>query len=167
MKKVKNWFVAILILVMVLAVYYYFTLPAINIHSAGTWMCLLFLVAVITAVLAFRKYKKDYKNSSIPITPVELVKSMKILKVGIGLFVLILAIYIVGSILSSPIVNASKYQKLLTVEEGEFSKDVEQVNYNTIPLLDKDSARLLGNRKMGSMVDMVISRLSAKDTNAA
>lgn len=155
MKKVKNWFVAILILVMVLAVYYYFTLPAINIHSAGTWMCLLFLVAVITAVLAFRKYKKDYKNSSIPITLVELVKSMKILKVGIGLFVLILAIYIVGSILSSPIVNASKYQKLLTVEEGEFSKDVEQVNYNTIPLLDKDSARLLGNRKMGSMVDMV------------
>ena len=32
---------------------------------------------------------------------------------------------------------------------------IQQTNYNTIPLLDKDSAELLGNRKMGSMVDMV------------
>ena len=29
------------------------------------------------------------------------------------------------------------------------------MDYNTIPLLDKDSAALLGNRKMGSLVDMV------------
>ena len=155
MKKLKTWLTAMLAAVIVLGVYYYFTLPAINIHSSGFWMCLLFLVALVTAVLALRKYKKDYKNISIPITPIELVKSMKILKVGIGIFVLTLVVYIAGSILSSLIVNASKYQKLLTVEEGDFTKDVEQVDYNTIPLLDKDSAELLGNRKMGSMVDMV------------
>ena len=29
------------------------------------------------------------------------------------------------------------------------------MDYNTIPILDKDSAALLGDRKMGSMVDMV------------
>ena len=155
MKKLKTWLTAMLAAVIVLGVYYYFTLPAINIHSSGFWMCLLFLVALVTAVLALRKYKKDYKNISIPITPIELVKGMKILKVGIGIFVLTLVVYIAGSILSSLIVNASKYQKLLTVEEGDFTKDVEQVDYNTIPLLDKDSAELLGNRKMGSMVDMV------------
>ena len=43
----------------------------------------------------------------------------------------------------------------MDVQERDFAKDISQVDYNTIPILDKDSAALLGNRKMGSMVDMV------------
>ena len=60
-----------------------------------------------------------------------------------------------GSVLSSPIVNAAKYQKLLSVQSGNFTSDIKEVDFRTIPLLDKSSAQLLGNRKMGSMVDMV------------
>ena len=73
------------------------------------------------------------------------------------LFVLlgVVLIYGVGTLLSSPIVNAKKYQKLLTVKDGEFTKDIEELSFDQIPLLDKDSATILGNRKMGSMVDMV------------
>ena len=71
------------------------------------------------------------------------------------MFLLTAVLFLAGSILSSPIVNASRYQKLLTVENSDFSKDIKEVSYNTIPLLDKSSAELLGNRKMGSMVDMV------------
>ena len=43
----------------------------------------------------------------------------------------------------------------MAVENGEFSKDIEELSFDQIPLLDKDSAEILGNRKMGSMVDMV------------
>lgn len=57
--------------------------------------------------------------------------------------------------MSSPFFNAAKYQRLLTIEEREFTDDIKEVDYKTIPLLDRDSASLLGNRKMGSMVDMV------------
>ncbi len=64
-------------------------------------------------------------------------------------------IFIFGSVLSSPVVNAGKYQRLLAIEEREFTEDIKEVDYHTIPLLDKDSAALLGDRKMGSMVDMV------------
>ena len=49
--------------------------------------------------------------------------------------------------MSSPIVNAKKYQQLLTVQERDFTTDISEVDYNTIPILDKDSAALLGNRK--------------------
>ena len=45
-------------------------------------------------------------------------------------------------------------QKLMAVENGEFSKDIEELSFDQIPLLDR-SAEILGNRKMGSMVDMV------------
>ena len=72
------------------------------------------------------------------------------------------AVYFIGSILSSPIVNAKKYQKLMKVEQGNFTEDVEELSFDKIPLLDRDTAALLGDRKMGSMVDMV-SQFEADD----
>lgn len=71
------------------------------------------------------------------------------------------AVYLLGTLLSSPVVNAKKYQKLMTVKEG-ICKDVEELSFDKIPLLDKDTAALLGDRKMGSMVDMV-SQFEADD----
>ena len=50
----------------------------------------------------------------------------------------------------------------MEVEEGEFTEDVEEISFDQIPLLDKDSAEILGDRKMGSMVDMV-SQFEADD----
>ena len=41
------------------------------------------------------------------------------------------------------------------MEERDFTADIKEVDFNTIPLLDRDSAAILGSRKMGSMVDMV------------
>lgn len=45
----------------------------------------------------------------------------------------------------------------VAVESGreKFTEDIKEADYKTIPLLDKSSASILGNRKMGSMVDMV------------
>ncbi len=82
-------------------------------------------------------------------------KEKKSVKLVLGLFAAVLLVYLIGAVLSSPIVNARKYQKLLEPENRDFTEDIKEVNYNQIPLLDKDSAELLGNRKMGSMVDMV------------
>ena len=48
------------------------------------------------------------------------------------------------------------------MEERNFTDDVREVDYSTIPLLDKDSATLLGDRKMGSLVEMV-SQFEAAD----
>lgn len=154
-KKTKTIIGITVIAVIALGIYYYLALPAINIHSTGFWKCVLFIIGVVTAVLSVRKFRKDYTQVTIKITPIELIKSMKVLKRGLIVFGIVFAVYLIGGVLSSPIINASKYQKLLTVQESDFTEDIAQVDYNTIPLLDKDSAELLGNRKMGSMVDMV------------
>ena len=71
------------------------------------------------------------------------------------LFLLLLVVYGIGTLLSSPVINAKQYQQLMTVETRNFSEDIEEADYRSIPLLDKDSAALLGDRKMGSLVDMV------------
>lgn len=153
MKKKAKWkFIVFLLVILAIAVFYYVTLPAINIHSKGTWGFLFVTLGVLIALYAIRKLGKVGQFH----TTIELSKAFeyKGLKLGIGLFVGLVVVYLLGTILSSPIINAKKYQSLLTVKEGEFTEDIQQISYNQIPLLDKDSAALLGNRKMGSLVDL-------------
>ena len=144
MKKSSKKLIGILIVILLACIYYYVTIPAINIHSSEFWI---FIILLIVALLVYYIWKRRLGKDEI--------KQSKVVK-GI-LFVLlgVVLIYGVGTLLSSPIVNAKKYQKLLTVKDGEFTKDIEELSFDQIPLLDKDSATILGNRKMGSMVDMV------------
>ena len=141
--KGKIKILSVILLLLVAGVYYYVTLPAVNIHATGFWTFIISLIVICMAYYVLRK--------KIPLTEL---KQSKTLKVMLGVLLLVVVVYLGGSILSSPIVNAGKYQKLLTVDNGEFTTDVQEVSYNQIPLLDKESASLLGNRKMGSMIDM-------------
>ncbi len=144
MKKTKLKIIAVLAVVILAAGYYYAALPALNLHSSDLWMFLIILMLFVAAVYIFRKRPTRYE-----------LKKLKGFQVIIGILLLLVLVYLIGSLLSSPIVNAKKYQKLLDVKDGEFTKDIEELSFDQIPLLDRDSATILGNRKMGSMVDMV------------
>ncbi|HJA94052.1 MAG TPA: CvpA family protein [Candidatus Eisenbergiella merdipullorum] len=135
-------------------VYYYITLPAINIHSSGFWFFLLGAIAVAAAVYVLRKAGKEIFTSGMASVHFSLKEFPAVKWLGI-LFLLLLAVYGIGTLLSSPVINAKKYQQLMTVETRNFSEDITEADYRSIPLLDKDSAALLGDRKMGSLVDMV------------
>lgn len=144
MKKGKWKGIAILAVLVLAAVYYYVALPALNLHSSDLWMFL--ILVVILAAFFYLKKKKPARHEW---------KELKGFKLIGGVLILLVGSYLIGSLLSSPIVNARKYQQLLEVKEGEFTKDIEELSFDQIPLLDRDSAQILGNRKMGSMVDMV------------
>lgn len=151
MKK-KFKFITILVVILAAALYYYIALPPINIHAAGFWWFLILLAAFITLAYGWKRVERtgDMRR------PLDFsgMKEDKGVKIGIGVVVIILAVYLIGSLLSSPIINASKYQQLMKVETREFTTDIEQVSYSQIPLLDRDSATILGQRKMGSLVDL-------------
>ena len=144
MKKGKMKLFAVIAVLVFAAVYYYVALPAVNIHSSDLWMFMIIVVLIVAAVYLGKKKPTRFE-----------LKRLKGFKVIVAAGVLVVGAYLIGSLLSSPIINAKKYQQLLKVEEGEFTKDIEELSFDQIPLLDKDSATLLGNRKMGSMVDMV------------
>ena len=155
-KVLRGVIIAVIALV-ALGIYYYVTIPAINIHSTGTWGVILLLVVALMALSLLRQLKKNRQTTvegveHFRFTLKESSLTFKILGI-LGL--LLCLVYLIGSLMSSPFFNAAKYQQLLTIEEKVFTDDIKEVDYKTIPLLDKASASLLGNRKMGSMVDMV------------
>ena len=145
----KLWKVFLILAAIIAAgVYYYVTIPAINIHAAGFWFFLIGALAGITAFIALYKVIKTKAE-------ITTLGQSKLIKVMIGVIVGTVAVYLAGTLLSSEIINAKKYQQLMTVQDGDFAKEIAPADFSSVPLLDKDSARILGNRKMGTMVDMV------------
>lgn len=140
---------------------YYITLPAINIKSKDFWVFLLFIAAVFCVSFFFTKLIKNINitNGKIEIEGMKnkgAVPKTKKGKVIFGVIALVVVL-MAGAIFvtSSPIFNASKYQKLLTVEEREFSDDISEIKLSQIPVVDRDTATRLGSRKIGEVVELV------------
>ena len=151
MKNVKKRILTVAVILCALGIYYYVALPAISIHSMDFWIFLIVAVLLFAVGWGISFARKEH------LTYYELkkLKNSRTLKWVLALLVLLVAVFLIGLLLSSPVVNAKKYQQLMKVETGEFTADIEELSFDQIPLLDRDSATLLGNRKMGSMVDMV------------
>ena len=145
--------VSLLITAVVGLVYFYVALPPINLQSSDfyTFVGILCVVYVLCALVTsgmnvatsgggVKDYLRFIKQQCLP--------------VGI-LFLALIAVALVGSILSAPIFRAAAYRDLLTVENGKFTEDISQISFDEIPTLDRSSAEYLGDRQMGTLSDMV------------
>lgn len=155
--------VAFVVVAAIAALYYYIELPAINIHSPGFWKFIIFVMLIVTVEVWLMNHRKAagggrYRGN---ISAKEFFSDFKtqagsvLFKTAFVCTVILVVLYVAGNILSSPVINASKYQQLLKVETRIFTDDIKEVSYDKIPLLDKDSASIIGTRVMGTMVDMV------------
>ena len=131
------------------AVYYYVALPAINFKTAEfyTFFVLLAVVYCVCAVITSGFQGTGAKGYF------KFVK--KQCRVPFFLTVGLLAVALVGSIISWEVFRAADYRDLLTVEDGDFAAEVEEISFDQIPMLDSASAKKLGNRKLGELADMV------------
>ena len=80
----------------------------------------------------------------------------KIMKYSLILAGILIVLIPVGTFISSPIFNAKSYQKQLVLDKNaDFYEDNKTISYESIPVVDRESAIRLGDRKMGEMVDYV------------
>ena len=131
------------------AAYFYIVLPPINLKAPEFYVFALLvcgvygLCAVMTSgfqgdgVKGYFKFLK--KQCLIPL----------------ALAILLVVTALVGSAVGWQVFRAGSYRDLLTVENGDFAAEVEEISFDQIPMLDKDSAAKLGNRKLGELADMV------------
>ena len=133
-------------------IYYYVTLPAINIHSTGFWFFVIIAFIFVTVVIGIRTANLEVLGKKIQGAKPFRGKFFYISLTATGALIVI---FIVGSLASSPIVNAKKYRNLIQISDHDFTEDIKQISYNEIPILDRTSAVLLGSRKMGSAVEFV------------
>ena len=66
-----------------------------------------------------------------------------------------MALFLVAYLSGAEIFNASRYSELLPLEDGNFSQDVAELSMSQIPVVDRDTASRLGQRKLGEISELV------------
>ena len=146
--------ILVIVLLVVLAAAYWWFHPPINIHSVDTWM----FVAVFILLPVFLVFWTKSKNYSVGTAKVDKNEGKaKTFKALSAIPVVIALIGVLGGVASLSLFpgNAAKYATVLETTTEDFASDIPEVDYSQIPVIDRDSAILLGDREMGSIPEYV------------
>ena len=144
----------IIIALLVAAFLYWWFHPAINIHSDEMWSFIV-VVILLPLFLVFRSLSHSANAGNVKNPPNAKKAGLfkKLSYVPVAIFALVL----VGAVAGASFIpgNAEKYSNILPLSTEDFAKDIQQVDYDTIPVIDRDSAVLLGNRTLGEIPEYV------------
>lgn len=151
---------------------FYFWLPAINLLDRSFWGFIIF--SIMTFVVPFwamnakmgtrfgfkgmlfkgNKDKKNYADEK---------KTKIAIRITVAVIAIPVFVLLIGSLISSTVFRARQYASVITVNEATFSDDMPEVEQITnIALMDTDSARIIGNRALDKLSD-VVSQFVAGD----
>ena len=144
---------AILLVVVLLVAYWWFH-PPINIHSTDTWLFVAVFV-LLPLFVFWRAKSRTYETGNSKVDPSR--TKAKAFKVASWVPAVIALVGVLGAVASLSIFpgNAAKYASVLETQDADFAQDIQQVDYSEIPIIDRDSAALLGNRAMGNIPEYV------------
>lgn len=164
-KSVGTTIIKVVLSLIILFIMFWFELPAINPRSEDFWSFVaqaIVVCVIINAfgyVISFFKKLSGFHNQTVRIEgdheKFSFKKLGKPIIFAICSVVIIIALGFVMNIIGAQIFNASKYNKLLELKNGDFTTDVAELKMNQIPVVDRDSSQTLGKRKLGEISDFV------------
>ena len=130
--------------------YFYLELPALNFHAEEFYVFVFLLCAVYCLCAVFTSgFQGDGGVRGY------LTFAKKQCAIPFFTALLLIIVIALGFLSSWVVLRAGAYSKLLPLESGDFTAEVEEISYDQIPMLDADSAWQLGSRKLGELSDMV------------
>ena len=152
--KCIGWFVLLLCM---MALGYYISFPAINIHEEGVVIFVIMVVALLGVIFMLRDAFSGKKHKNFVSFHANI--DLRLGKPALTCFaavVVLVAVYIVGSLSGAEIFRAKDYASLLAITEYDFAENIEETeNVDNVALMDTGSARTFGNRMIGSLSDVV------------
>lgn len=152
-RTMPRFLVSLIITLVIGGIWFYVSLPAINLHNTGfySFALVLLLIYILVFMMALGA---DTGAQNLRLRDY-LMFAKSQCKIVVILVAALAVVFVVGQIISAPIFRAGAYHTLLDVDTGSFATDIEQISYNEIPMLDASSASRLGDRKLGELSDMV------------
>ena len=150
-------FLSILITLIVGFILYYFMLPAINLHNPAFYVYLVMVIIIFLFNYALFNTTADViELINTRRRKVRVIKNNKVYYFGTSIIIFVVIGGLLLNFFCSPIFNAKSYHNRISIDEsGEFTKDVKEVDFNSLPLLDRKSSEVLGDRVMGQMSEWV------------
>ncbi len=154
MKK-KKMIISLLITAVVSALAYYIVLPPLNVYSDKFWFSLFFVMLVFGLTYVLLNLKEGIFQRGNGIKG-GIKSSKKGVKIYLILAILPIVVMLIGHLISSTFFNATKYANIIQVPEAIFEEDMPENDLVTnIPLMDSESAHIIGERTLGSLSEVV------------
>lgn len=131
--------IIILLTLAILFVYFFVTLPALNLMAPE------FYAFLITGVLVYNGL-----NLLLGKTPI-----FRTGWVSAIIIALLIAVPAIVGFFAQPIFRAKDYAALTPVTDANFADTVKEVSYNQVPIVDREAAAVIGERQMGSVQEVV------------
>ena len=135
--------------------------PAINVHNVGLWVIIDIAILLFIVVVRLTKGFKDFGWITVKKRTGSKGRTKKFAKFNFNIkyyilpIILTLLIIVIG-ITGSTVFNATSYSEILKVKDSDFSVDLsESVGTDSIALMDTASARMLGDREIDALSDVV------------
>ncbi len=157
---VKRILIHLIITLLFAAIYFYVSLPTINLHATEFYSFLAITIAVFIGLCLLGAGKAAVSTRRGALRYIR--QSCKIPAI---LLALIAVVVLIGTLSSAVIFRASAYSQLISTTTGDFAADVTEISFDQIPMLDSDSANVLTNRKLGELSDLV-SQFEVDPTSA-
>ncbi len=152
MKK-RVYFMLVLLLAIIIGIYYYAVFPSINIHEVSFWITAVVISLLLAGIFMLNKLKDGTFKG---INAGSGLKLPLMSKVFLVITLACVIVFAVGSVMSAQFFRAKSYASLLKVDNRDFASDIEESSQVTdIALMDTESARIFGNRKIGSLSEVV------------
>ncbi len=162
MKKVWSIVWRVLACVVAEAVLFWFQLPPIHVKSGDFWQFVFTSILLCTAIngcVSVMDFIRRHKTGEVQVKKgfhlSKLAALPLALKIIGGALAAMVLLSLAFSFIGAQIFNASRYANLITMEDGDFSADVAELSMSQIPVVDRDTATRLGQRKLGEMNDLV------------
>ena len=149
LSKGKATVISLVITIVFALLYFYFQLPALNIHSGDLYV---FIILIALVWCASQLILGGFRGGSMK----EYVSTAR-KQAAIPFYIICLCalVAIVGSVIGWRVFRARDYASLLTIEDGNFTEDVAEISFDQIPMLDDASANVLATRRLGELSDLV------------
>ena len=157
LKTALKWLVSLVAIFLT----YWFTLPPINVRSRDFWIFVIWSIIIFVVINAFAqvfdfiKANLKHKIEVSTKTRLDLSALGKPIKYTFIFIAVLIVLGVLSSVIGAQIFNAKNYKNLITVSDGDFTKDVAEISRDQIPIVDRDTASRLGQRKLGEMADLV------------
>ncbi len=162
MKKAISITTKSLIALFISFIAYWFILPPINLRSWDFWSFLILILVIFNITFLFprligkirggKTYTVKTSSKGLKTAVSKWPLLLKVSFISVGVFFLL---SIIISIIGSRLFNAKAYHNLIIMQDGDFSVDITEIEREQIPVVDRDTATRLGQRKLGEIADLV------------
>lgn len=148
------------------ALYYYVVLPPIHYASMAFWGFIVLIVGTIFAIQALTSVHVEEKydiHEGKTVKALRFDMKSRLLKWLAWAAVVLGGVAILSYGIFSPLFFASGYSQMIQPQAAEFQSDFPETDVTQIPLIDRDTASRLGNRRIGALTDLVSQFEAAED----